>query len=304
MFNLTYLLRKAFVILLFLFTLLLSEIAYAKCVGKFKVYSPSNKEYFVEVQFFTGYELNSKTRSYNYENEIGYAEVWWGQGQVTIIKLNYSLVKFGFNRQVFDCSIIELWQQMMPNELMEGYDQQDRKWMISLSISNQSTQKFNPYVSQGINTTNTSDYTAAAIAVGALAVGALVAQVIKSSPEAKIRRADARIKREDNRLERKLAKKRALKTNSADYSNNTPSPKTRTSQYQSSSEKEDYLYITTIEISGGSLRNYPDSDSNEIYNCPKGATVYVLSKVYDKYYRIKVNGYVGYIFKNYLTKYW
>lgn len=195
--------RNSFFCAILLFSSLLPEFVDGACKGKFNIYSPTNKEYLVEVQFYTGYELNNRTGSNNYENDKGFAVVFWGPGQATIIKLVYSLVKFDITRQIFDCSIIELWQQMMSNEMMEGYDQQDRRWKISLSNFNQSESQFNKYVPQVPNISNTPDYTGAAAVVGALALGALMDEVFTVSPEERMRRAVAKQQRKQEYLQQK-----------------------------------------------------------------------------------------------------
>lgn len=59
---------------------------------------------------------------------------------------------------------------------------------------------------------------------------------------------------------------------------------------------------TTQIIWDGPLRKAPSYSSKTIYNCPKNAQVEVLDNSREMYYKVKVNGYTGYIAKGHLEK--
>ena len=65
-----------------------------------------------------------------------------------------------------------------------------------------------------------------------------------------------------------------------------------------------YLYATTFndppfEVP---LRSEPKVTSYEIYKCPKDAIVYVIDNKRDVFYKVKVDGFKGYISKNFLMR--
>lgn len=126
--------KKVFkVILILLLFFSFSVDSNASCIKKLKVISPSGKTYFVEVTFTSGYELNEKTYSNNYTENKGYATIFWGEGKATVIELTYCLVNFSPRLSRFDCTVLEMWKDAMPEELMEGYDQRDEKWQLLIS---------------------------------------------------------------------------------------------------------------------------------------------------------------------------
>ena len=50
------------------------------------------------------------------------------------------------------------------------------------------------------------------------------------------------------------------------------------------------------------LRNSPSIGGIELYKCPKNASVYVIDNSKSTYYKVYVNGYTGYVTKNYLVR--
>lgn len=50
------------------------------------------------------------------------------------------------------------------------------------------------------------------------------------------------------------------------------------------------------------LRDKPSVSGLEIYLCPKDAMVYVIDNSGDNYFKVYVNGYIGYVTKNYLKR--
>ncbi len=50
------------------------------------------------------------------------------------------------------------------------------------------------------------------------------------------------------------------------------------------------------------LRSQPSVSALEIYKCPKNATIYVIDNSGDLYFKVYVNGYTGYISKQWLTR--
>lgn len=75
----------------------------------------------MQVQFVTGGELNRATRSIDYDALGHYALIWFGEGQVAIIKIQETL--FGCSR--------EFSVECLPRiGNMNGPDQQGRLWEI------------------------------------------------------------------------------------------------------------------------------------------------------------------------------
>ncbi len=109
-----------------------------------------------------------------------------------------------------------------------------------------------------------------------------------------------------------------------DYGNNTLTIKNGSSSnfnydnvyssnnYNSSNQNiyESYLFQTTIDNISTfqdpkfkiSLMNYPSIDSYSIYNIPKDAIIYVLDNRGSIYYKVRVNGYTGYILRGFLKR--
>jgi hypothetical protein len=81
-----------------------------------------SKYYLVEATFITGFELNRQTGSYDYNSYSTYCVIWWGQGECSIIKLNYA--SCGYDAQPYCISY---------NSSLEGKDQNDIKWYICLT---------------------------------------------------------------------------------------------------------------------------------------------------------------------------
>jgi hypothetical protein len=81
-----------------------------------------SKYYLVEATFITGFELNQATRTYDYNSYSTYAVIWWGDGECSIIRLNYA-----------SCGYEALPYCISYNQSLEGKDQEDRKWYICLT---------------------------------------------------------------------------------------------------------------------------------------------------------------------------
>jgi hypothetical protein len=81
-----------------------------------------SKYYLVEATFITGFELNRATGSYDYNSYSTYCVIWWGEGECSVIKLNYA--SCGYDAQPYCISY---------NSSLEGKDQNDTKWYICLT---------------------------------------------------------------------------------------------------------------------------------------------------------------------------
>jgi hypothetical protein len=77
------------------------------------------------IQFSTGFELNDRTKSFDYEAFSNYAVVWFDERQVAIIKLNELLI----TGMRFEKSALSLYQRF--GELT-GEDKQGRQWKFCL----------------------------------------------------------------------------------------------------------------------------------------------------------------------------
>ena len=85
--------------------------------------------------------------------------------------------------------------------------------------------------------------------------------------------------------------------NRTSTSQNRTSTTNRTTTSQSNSSASRYMTIKS-EIP---LRESASVNSRAIYQCPKGARVEVLNNSGEAYYRVHINGHVGYVSKSYLT---
>jgi hypothetical protein len=90
-----------------------------------------------------------------------------------------------------------------------------------------------------------------------------------------------------------LAQKRSESTLSSSILNKTIMP-----------TENSYLYYTTFDNPDFEvpLRSGPKMSYPEIYKCPIDEIVYVLDKSDVNYYKVKVNGRIGYIAKGFLTR--
>jgi len=74
--------------------------------------------------------------------------------------------------------------------------------------------------------------------------------------------------------------------------------------YSSSNNSNNNIIYTTIVESkipvSPKLRNKPSPNGGVIYKPKEGERVDVLEKITDRYYRVKVNGYYGYIAKSFI----
>jgi len=78
------------------------------------------------------------------------------------------------------------------------------------------------------------------------------------------------------------------------------------SQNSQNSPSNSYIYQTNFDnpLTEVSLREAPNVNSREIYKCPKNATVYVLDNKEELYFKVRVDGMVGYVSKNTLKRQW
>lgn len=79
--------------------------------------------YDVDVHFYTGQELNSATKSFNYEAFGKYAVVFWGEDQATVIELDTFLT----------CGSKFTSSCLSSLGRMEGTDQEGRVWEVCTS---------------------------------------------------------------------------------------------------------------------------------------------------------------------------
>lgn len=184
--------------------------------------------------------------------------------------------------------------------------------------------QFNPYVPQIPSIAYDPDYIAArnqrepeqAEAIAALAVIIIqgVGSLLSPTPEGIARREAKREIRHDKQETRRIKKK--IRPNNKTYeeaynyivsqydpkkslSDNTP-----IKVPVSNENKGKYLYTTTFNDPPFDvpLRREPKVTSYEIYKCPKDAIVYVIDNKSDVYYKVKVDGFTGYISKNFLMR--
>jgi clan AA aspartic protease (TIGR02281 family) len=85
------------------------------------------------------------------------------------------------------------------------------------------------------------------------------------------------------------------------YSNNSTNYTSKESVYNGY-----YKFITTFDNPPFEvpIRSEPNLDSQEIYRCPKNATVYVINKIGENFFKVSVNGYTGYLTKGFLKRKW
>jgi serine/threonine protein kinase len=89
---------------------------------------------------------------------------------------------------------------------------------------------------------------------------------------------------------------KTLKTNisSSSYYNNQ----------SSRSNFNSYKFQTSFDnpVMEPPLREHPNVNSRELYRCPKNATVYVVDNSGEAFFKVRVNGYVGYVSKIFLAR--
>lgn len=117
---------KRIVILLLFYTLFVqtSDAKYVQtCKVKYKTNYNWSEYYTVEVSFFTGYELNRATRTYNYDTYSVYAIIFWDKDEATVIKVS----------SYTGCGN-EVTQSCISNKVnnLEGEDQQGRNWELCI----------------------------------------------------------------------------------------------------------------------------------------------------------------------------
>ena len=81
-----------------------------------------SKYYNVEVNFLTGYELNTVTQSFEYSSYCTYAVIFWSQGDCTVIKLNYVACGYEADSYCIDSHIS-----------MDGVDKRGVAWKLCLT---------------------------------------------------------------------------------------------------------------------------------------------------------------------------
>lgn len=94
------------------------------CKIKYKTNYEWSKYYTVEVNFLTGSELNSATRTFNYQAFSVYAVVFWGNDQASVVKIS-SILMCG-NEVSKECIINSLTN-------LKGEDQQGKNWEICVT---------------------------------------------------------------------------------------------------------------------------------------------------------------------------
>ena len=79
-----------------------------------------------------------------------------------------------------------------------------------------------------------------------------------------------------------------------------------TSSSSNNNSKNTYLFQTSFNDPSFEvpLRESPNVNSREIYKCPKNASVYVIDNKGDIYFKVNVNGHVGYVSKKNLKRQW
>jgi hypothetical protein len=184
--------------------------------------------------------------------------------------------------------------------------------------------QFNPYVPQIPSVAYDPYYIAArnqreqeqAEAIATLVVLAAqgIASLISPTPEGIARREARREIRHDKRESRKIKKKIRPKNKTYEEAYNyivsqydpqkSLSNNTSSKVPASNENNGKYLYATTFndppfEVP---LRSEPKVTSYEIYKCPKDAIVYVIDNKRDVFYKVKVDGFKGYISKNFLMR--
>jgi len=114
--------------LILIILLALSVNAEAKFTGTFDICYLTregwSKYYTVDVTFMTGYELNTATRTYDYDIYKTYATVFWGQGQATIIKVSTYVTACGYDAQ---------WSCIQYFNHLNGTDQNGTDWYVCLA---------------------------------------------------------------------------------------------------------------------------------------------------------------------------
>lgn len=84
--------RMKNIIALFISILLINTSTYSEvkriCKVKYETEDGWSKEYTMEVEFVTGFELNKKTQSFNYNSYSKYCCIWFSDGGVAIIEID------------------------------------------------------------------------------------------------------------------------------------------------------------------------------------------------------------------------
>lgn len=107
------------------FILFYSIIACAKYIQTSKVKYKKNYDwseyYTVDVTYMSGMELNSATKTFNYDSYSTYAIIFWDKDEATIIKIS-----------TFTGCGSEVKQSCITNKYsnLEGEDQEGRNWEI------------------------------------------------------------------------------------------------------------------------------------------------------------------------------
>ena len=89
-----------------------------------------SNEYFMSVSFLSGSELNAATSSLSYSSFAVYAALWFGKGEVAVVKLDRPILGVGESFGESDFSdLFEIFSEV------EGKDQQGKKWRIRAKIA-------------------------------------------------------------------------------------------------------------------------------------------------------------------------
>ena len=112
-------------LLAILFCINFSHATYRQtCVVRYMTEYGWSKKYTIDVNFYTGSELNQATSSYRYSSYSVYAIIFWQKGQATVIKLSsYLLCGAEADKSCITSVISDL----------KGKDQDDDEWKICVT---------------------------------------------------------------------------------------------------------------------------------------------------------------------------
>jgi hypothetical protein len=120
------------ILFILLISVLLTASSYAETRRLCKVYYETengwSQGYTMEVSFLTGYELNNATRSYSYSMFSNYCLIWFGKGEVAILKINATLFRSGneFERDDF----LNLFLLQSEIRCVQVNSEDERNWKI------------------------------------------------------------------------------------------------------------------------------------------------------------------------------
>ena len=77
---------------LFLFSIIFPSLSFGyEVVEVCATYMGTGKKYKVETRVYSGSELNSKTRSIDYNSFSKYAVIFWGPNEASVIELDFAI---------------------------------------------------------------------------------------------------------------------------------------------------------------------------------------------------------------------